>query len=285
VKAAGNDVPLPSGGAYIHDGVLEVVLANKAVSCDALEEQGKAVDDPHRTTLTISVPVGPGGKLWGGARVGVAGQLEGFAGFKGSYVASDRLTASVEPFEPKPGAHVKGWADFAETEATGGGAFDVTLCHPPSWSASAPALSGDVPNAPLAGTLAGEAPVSKKVLAVVQHDKAVDADHITTIEWYAQDDVTCNDLRAKPRQHLPYLMILNIGGASANRDYSGTQQPAKAAFRPSTWNPKLPPRDGPAWVKLERLVFDEGQSLTGSVRGVYEKGALAGTFTAQICRE
>jgi hypothetical protein len=262
-----------------------VVLASKPVSCETLTTSSKFADDAHNVTLTVSISSGPDDKFWPGERIGVPAQLEGLPEVKGTYVASQRLTASLEAFDARPGAHVKGWVDFAHAEASGSGTFDVTLCHPPAGSSPTPALAGDVPPGPVAGTMAGDTLSPKKAFAIVSHDKESDADHISSIEWFAQDDVSCDDMRVKIRQRLPAFAVFDPGGSSQKQDYSGTQQPARAIFRPSTRNPKLPPLDGNGWVKLDRLVFEEGKALTGSVRGAYASGAVAGTFSAQICRQ
>ncbi len=290
-----NDRQRPLQWGYASSGFsgVSVTLTSWPSSCE-LREDGRGA------SLTFEVPAGPGRRFYAGHPIGVnvavkaSDQKMQFPVDMGPMgaVLGDGVTlmmgpaavqVTVEPFEWKKGAHVRGTIDGSEAVLIGAsgasGTFDAEVCFDAD-----PAAKGLADSAP-------KTPVkAKTVHALVRRrpksqDEAVDQSlkrskgtyaEISRLVFYDKAKVPCG--AAEPPG---FLQVQSLGGADATRPLT-TQQPATAVWREGN---DAFAAVSEAWVQLDELAFDEGKTVRGSLWTLKKKGQppFTGRFEAVVC--
>jgi hypothetical protein len=236
--------PLNHGKARMADGELVVRMSNEPEAC------GFALDVSSTRMLSIEIPPGPGGRFFAGIPVGV--RAYGFVdGSRVDYLPAETV-ARLQPFEPLKGAKISGTIELPR----GGGAFEAELCELGRVSTSLPEEASD---RPAAGILDGRAFEPRKAFIELEKDP-------TRLDWlrvYQDEGLTCANAAKSSKK--PALALDHIGGASARRPLVGSTQPAWAGgFHVPLERAYFVGRM-PAWVRFERLSFEPGAKVTGSL--------------------
>lgn len=223
-----------------------LVLTTGAPGCSGNNKEGD-------TQLSISIPIGPGGKHFSPGPFAVSASVTNEKDkFAASFVDG---VVNIEPGEWKVGNKIKGTLRIDDAEMkddkklsyTGSGSFEAEIC-----ALADPADLGfqatpaDFEKTPATGSFGGGDKFTfKSGIAVLSHNRARDIDEITEIHLF-DSDVTCDN----------------------------------QVF-------------GPQFVKFDAIELKEGSVIKGSVyletatsaaKDPKRAGKVSGSFTATVCK-
>lgn len=303
----GRPLQFKYGKAYATSDSLHIVLSTEKTPCTFVP--GTA--DAYR--IRFDLTPGPGGRFFTGTPTGVGANFESRRTRLAITAADPYLvTATIEPFTLKGGAHVRGRLEFdvkfvktkidrtkQTYQSKGAGYFDVEICDDSEILKGLTGQPQEVPEGDVAGTFAGEKFTFKTAIANVWHDSDNAQDYVDSIVFFPTGGVTC-DNQWDQREKLNLFMIRSIGGAGRRQRFIGSAQPASASF--SIPKPTVDVNGATdsfrffgggaerAWVRFEKLEFRSGGSVVGAIYAdsrpgakPEETGKIAGRFRAKVC--
>lgn len=287
-------------------GSLRVELSTEKLKCGS----GSPSDDAY--TLSFELPAGPGGGFYAGHSIGVPIMYNHQRiKLKSTFVRPQFVDLKIEDgFKLEEGKKLKGSLAFdhkyVETKGddkkdwvyTASGNFEITVCDD-KWGDFKKAKDGlpeSAPEGDVAGEFAGEKFKAKTVLATVMKDFSTKKYYIDSINFYAAEDVTCQNHWTDGRKD-PYFYVTDIGGGGETTKFEGKAQPAQPWFaipkgkgQPSNLKSFGYNGGRRAWIELDSIDFEKGGKIKGKVVAKSAKdakkddtGEIGGTFEAKVC--
>ena len=268
--AGGHDLDRGAARTDVGEGgALVVRFTDPSSSCSGTAKDPQA-------TLSIALPPGPGARFFSGVTIGVRawGAVDGR---NLQYGPSD-VVVELEPFTPAKGGTIRGRLDTP----LGAGTFQAEIC---GFDPVPSMLPDDAPDAPASGTLDGHPFTVKKGLAYLAGGTGGDA-RLEDLRLFSDETATCRELTSRGVG----LYVHFLAGAGARRPLTGTRQPSTASVTNVPIERGAVTGNVPTWIRFDRLVFEPGARIAGSIAvadaTIREHGVatrVAGRFEAEVC--
>jgi hypothetical protein len=181
----GKPIPLRHGYALLTDDGVVLRWNDEDTTCPArLLPVDVSVGSGQITTL---MPAGPGAKYFAGrpVRVHVNEVL-----MPTPPVAADDAWLTLQPFDARIGAHVRGSMQFGrDKNAQGGGAFDLVVCADERTDCSV--LPEHAPDVPVGGTSGGHPVTLRNVKLVVAQKGPDEPRQLSELRFFSMMSMSC----------------------------------------------------------------------------------------------
>ncbi|CAN5671993.1 hypothetical protein BH09MYX1_BH09MYX1_41280 [soil metagenome] len=249
------------------------------------------------TTLSIDIPLGPGGKHFSPGPFAVSALLTNEKDkFATSFVDG---VINIEPGEWKVGNKIKGTLRIDDAEKkddktftyAGSGSFEAEICgmaDPADLAYQATPVEFE--KTPATGSFGGgDKFVFKSGIAELSHNDARNIDEVSYFHLF-DTEVTCDNWRTGKDKGVR-VELLSHHGVSGKDLLTGTPQTTASYYYPHGKQTQI---SGPQFVKFDTIELKDGGKISGSLyletasylvkRDPKTAGKISGAFTATVCK-